>query len=87
MRLVPAALLTMVLTLTATGCLPTPGSPPDTTNGAPIANRQGEIVGTADPDDLDRLGVSLDRVEVHEDGELVGYFEVGGFVPLEEAAE
>ena len=83
----PSVVPATALMLVAVACGSTPSSPPQYPGGEPIANRYGEVVGTADPEELSKVGVSIERTEVHEDGELVGYFEEDGFVPLDDAAE
>lgn len=83
----PSVASTAALMLLAVACGPTPASPPEYPGGVPIADRYGEVVGTADPEELFEVGVSIDRTEVHQDGELVGYFEEDGFIPLDDTAE
>ena len=56
--------------------------PPDLTHGAPVVNRQGDVVGTADPQELDRAATGEADAEVYRDGELVGHFGRHGFVPI-----
>ena len=88
MKTLSGVVLAMALLWSGAACGPAPASPPEYTDGAPIVNRYGDVVGTADPDELAEVGVSIERTEVYEDGELVGYFVIeDGFVPLDEATE
>lgn len=54
---------------------------PVMTDGVPIVDRQGEIVGTADPDDFDEAVSGGREAAVYRDRELVGHFGSDGFVP------
>lgn len=59
-------------------------APPDLSDGAPVVNRSGEVVGTADPEEMDRAAGGGDLAEVYRNGELVGHFGPDGFTPVAE---
>lgn len=79
-------LLATVLVMPAAlaGC--STASPPDTSEGVPIVNDSGTVVGTADPEDISSARASNGVVPVYDDeGTQVGNFTPeGGFTPAEE---
>lgn len=83
-RLTRAASVAAIVLMTA--CAPAE-EPPDFSDGAPVLNRQGQVVGTADPEAIDEAAQGGEPAEVHSDGELVGHFGPDGFEPLGESAD
>lgn len=59
-------------------------APPDLSDSAPVMNRSGEVVGTADPEEMDRAAREGGTAEVYRDGELVGHVGPDGFTPASE---
>lgn len=60
-----------------------PQAQPDLSGGEPVVDRRGEVVGTADPDDVRRAIEGGEPAEVYSDGRLVGHFGEDGFEPTE----
>lgn len=80
-RLMPAAGLMLLA-----ACGPA-DEPPDLSDGAPVLNRQGQVVGTADPEAIDEAAQGGEPAEVYSDGELVGHFGSDGFEPVGDSAD
>lgn len=49
----------------------------------PVGSTNGEVYGEALLDDLHRMAKEGGRVEVHNDGDVVGHMTQDGFQPLE----
>lgn len=77
---VPRMCVALALTVAVSACGPAE-EPPDITDGVPIADRHGEVVGTADPGEFEEAISGGDKAAVYNDGELVGHFGPDGFVP------